>query len=176
MVNGENVVYGYAGLFGCLSGSVSDLTIENAIINVDLGITTKTTLYGGILCGLYSNDGTVGTISNVNVSGTITVNAYNCVVGGIIGFNSDIDSEISNCTATVTINNGNCNYAQVGGISGYEVMSNIHDCTVTLTTTFVEGANVFVSGIAGESVNGVIHTNKCNVSNVCGKQNNTIIY
>ena len=176
VVNGENVVYGYAGLFGCLSGSVSDLTIENAIINVDLGITTKTTLYGGILCGLYSNDGTVGTISNVNVSGTITVNAYNCVVGGIIGFNSDIDSEISNCTATVTINNGNCNYAQVGGISGYEVMSNIHDCTVTLTTTFVEGANVFVGGIAGESVNGVIHTNKCNVSNVCGKQNNTIIY
>lgn len=176
VVNGENVVYGYAGLFGCLSGSVSDLTIENAIINVNLGTTNKTTLYGGILCGLYSNNGTAGTIRNVKVRGTITVSAVNCVVGGIIGINSDIDSEIYNCTSNVTINDAGCEYAQVGGISGYEVMSNIHDCTVTITTTFVESGNVFVGGIAGESVNGVIHTNECNVSNVCGKQNSTIIY
>lgn len=176
VVGGENVVYGYAGLFGCLSGSVSDLTIENAIINVDLGTITKTTVYGGVLCGLYSNSGIAGSISNVKVSGTITVGAVNCVVGGIIGINSDIDSEIYNCVSNVTINDAGCEYAQVGGISGYEVMSNIYDCTVSLTTSFVENANVLVGGIAGESVNGVIHTNESNLPNVCGKQNSTIIY
>lgn len=176
VVNGESVVYGYAGLFGCLSGNVSDLIIENAIINVDLGTGTKTTLYGGILCGLYSNNGIAGTINNVKVSGTITVNAVNCVVGGIIGINSDIDSEILNCVSNVTINDAGCVCAQVGGISGYEVMSNIHDCTVSLTTNFVKSENILVGGITGESVNGVIHTNECNLPDVCGKQNSTIIY
>ncbi len=175
-VNGVNVSYAYVGLFGCFSGSVDTLTISNASIDVDLGLTDKTNVYAGILVGLYSNNMSKGTITNVSVAGSIEVNAKNNVIGGLVGFNSNTNSEITNCNVNVTVNSSSDSSNLIGGISGYEVLSNVHDCIITLTTDLTETNTTIIGGVVGESVNGVIHTNTSNLTKVCGKDNNTIIY
>ena len=175
-VNGINVSHAYVGLFGCFSGNIESLTVTNAEIDINLGVSGKTNVYAGILVGVYSNSSSKGTINNVTVSGTITVNATNNVIGGLIGFNSNTNSEISTCTTTVTITSSTDTSNLLGGISGYEVQSNVHNCSSTLTTTLTESATTTIGGIVGESVNGVIHTNTTNLDKACGKENGTIIY
>lgn len=175
-INGINVSYAYVGLFGCFSGSIDSLTVTNAEIDINLGVSGKTNVYAGILVGMYSNSSSKGTINNVTVSGTITATAINNVIGGLIGFNSNTNSEISTCATTVTITSSTNTSNLLGGISGYEVQSNVHNCSSTLTTTLTESETTTIGGIVGESVNGVIHTNTANLDKACGKENGTIIY
>lgn len=175
-VNGINVSYAYVGLFGCFSGNIDSLTVTNAEIDINLGVSGKTNVYAGILVGMYSNSSSKGTINNVTVSGTITATAINNVIGGLIGFNSNTNSEISTCATTVTITSSTNTSNLLGGISGYEVQSNVHNCSSTLTTTLTESETTTIGGIVGESVNGVIHTNTANLDKACGKENGTIIY
>ena len=89
------------GLFGVLEGTVKDLTIENANIAArgNAGI-------AGIVAGTNK-----GTIDNVTVSGTISIDYYDSV-GGIAGFN-DL-GYITNCTNKATVSGSN----KVGGIVG----------------------------------------------------------
>lgn len=175
-VNGINVSYAYVGLFGCFSGNIESLSVTNAEIDVDLGVADKTNVYAGILIGQYSNNMSKGIITGVSVSGSINVNARNNVLGGLVGFNSNTNSEISNCNVNATINSSSDSSNLIGGISGYEVLSNIHNCEVMLTTSLTENDTTNIGGVVGESVNGVIHTNSSNITKACGKENNTIIY
>ncbi|MBO7196050.1 MAG: hypothetical protein J6V80_01825 [Clostridia bacterium] len=95
-VNGENI-----GLFGTLQGTVQDLIIENASINVR---GEKRNV--GILAGANK-----GTVKNVTVDGEISAK-YNSYVGGIAGYSEN--GVINDCTNAATILGAN----YVGGIVG----------------------------------------------------------
>ena len=126
------------GFFSVLSGSVYDLTFENATINV-----SGSNQNVGVLCGAMEGDA-----SNISVSGT--VNAPDSTnVGGIIGSYEINDDErvIENLTSSASVIGLDC----VGGIIGTSFGSET-DQTLEFRNLKNEGhinGNGMVGGIFG---------------------------
>ena len=116
----------YNGLFGYITGTIKNLKIKNATIN--LSTAESSTYYCGFLVGNLS-----GSIENVNVSGQLIFSSKKtCYVGGLVGYNT---GELINCECNVFINATSTNYkCYVGGLIGYNI-GNYTGCTFTGTIT-----------------------------------------
>lgn len=90
----------YVGLFGNVSGKLSDFTIDNASVFV-----SGANNYIGILCGY-----TAGMVSNVKVDGYVDAKDSSSV-GGILGYTTN---EISFCKSTTDV----VGHEYIGGIVG----------------------------------------------------------
>jgi hypothetical protein len=119
------------GNVGLFSFTVHGSTIENLnLTDIDLTLTSDTFGYAG---GLVANNG--GTISNVNVSGSIT-GLEGPAAGGLVGFNNS--GAITNCSSAVNISvNIYGSGSAVGGFVG-DNEGSISDCYST--------GNVTISG------------------------------
>jgi len=117
--------YAYVGLFGCATEKITNLTIENAKIDLDYS-SQNVNVIAGLLVGQYTGTN----ISNVNVSGTIEVMANSVSVGGIVGTN--MSSEIINSTATVEIIGSTSDITYLGGIVGENYSGTINGCNAKI--------------------------------------------
>jgi len=125
----------YAGLFGCMSGNIKNLTVENTTVSGGWSI-------GGIAGSLNGN------IVNCSFLGTVSGTGYN--IGGMLG---ELYGSIINCTssATVTTTTGFNVGGLVGSIQyGYVTRKCTNKGAVTGRST--------VGGIAGTMMFGIVDT------------------
>ncbi|MDC7221781.1 MAG: GLUG motif-containing protein [Spirochaetales bacterium] len=127
------------GLFGTLSGTVKDLTIENATIIYE---------EGGESCGILAGYVTsTGKISNCHVTLSDSgINSTDSVTGGLVGTLEG--GTIENSTFTGSDGTFSSNSSYVGGIAGKTVGGTISHCQVNLTGE-ISGAG-YVGGLVGE--------------------------
>ena len=137
-----NTESSYLGLFGNVSGSISNFTIDNADIYV-----YDVYQYIGIACGYTTKD-----IKNVKVDGYIDAE-NSSYVGGVVGYTTAQLFDLSSDTHIVASD-------YVGGIVGYAsvataLYNNLHN------TGDIVGSS-YVSGIAGYiSATGTLYVEKC---------------
>ena len=138
--NGFSVSYlsidgsGYLGLFSLVSGTITNLAVEN------FNITASGNICGG-LCGENR-----GTISNCYATGSVS-GYYS--VGGLCGYNDY--GTISNCYATGSVSG----YYSVGGLCGYNDYGTISNCYATGTIT-CERDSGDLGGLCGNNRDGTI--------------------
>lgn len=137
-----NTESSYLGLFGNVSGNISNFTIDNADIYV-----YDAYQYIGIACGYTTKD-----IKSVRVDGYIDAE-NSSYVGGVVGYTTAQLFDLSSDTHIVA---SDC----VGGIAGYAsvataLYNNLHN-TGDLT------GSVYVSGIVGYiNATGTLYIEKC---------------
>jgi len=138
--------YVCTGLFGAIYGSavIKDLTLTN--VSISAGAYTGNNV--SALVGFAYN--ATGTISNVNVTGSIN-GADISGVGAIVGYVYGGKLTIENCTAEVDVNGA----AFVGGIVGYGGNAKVANCTVNNSTITAKDC---VAGVMGLSLNGAAAT------------------
>lgn len=102
----------YASLFGVVSGTVYDLTIENADIKANSAC--------GILGGYIGTTGVPATVRNVHVSGKVDGYSTNGI-GGLGG--RAAEALIENCSVDATVLGNGKNY--IGGLIGYDANSGV---------------------------------------------------
>ncbi len=139
------------GLFGIIgnTGSVRNLTVENATINGNEKV--------GIVAG-----NCYGIIENCTVSGTVTGKKYTGGIVGYLPFTSMSQyymvagyskvNELSNCLSKAVINGGE----QTGGIAGYSrriIQSCTNDGSVTGTGIYTGGIVGYNEGVVNNCVN-----------------------
>ena len=153
--NNEQYNSGYIGLFGCNSGSISNLSVDSAVINLNVNSLHE------IGCFLGQNLG--GTLTNCNVKNSIiNVSCADDVdVGGICGDsmkNGTYNGTIANCKMEdLTINVSGAGNVSAGGICGYQSGNgnsiswcNIKNTTISGSTTGSQRVPK-VGGICGYS-------------------------
>ena len=115
------------GLFNTVSGTIKDLTVENAEIRVQYGYSIDDTggyTYWGIVAGMLTSS---GTIDNCSVSGNMLVDYIGCInAGGIAGGGGNITNCQSACDIDFTLSLSNSTWVIIGGITGYD--GKIKDC------------------------------------------------
>lgn len=115
------------GLFNTVSGTIKDLTVENAEIRVQYGYSIADTggyTYWGIVAGMLTSS---GTIDNCSVSGNMLVDYIGCInAGGIAGGGGNITNCQSACDIDFTLSLSNSTWVIIGGITGYD--GKIKDC------------------------------------------------
>ena len=109
------------GLFSTISGSISNLNIEN--INI---ISGECSYHLGGLCGA-----NYGIITNCNVAGSVTSTDWSRNLGGLCGINRN--GTIVNCYFTGVVTGGYSS-EQLGGLCGYN-SGTITNCHVTSEVT-----------------------------------------
>ncbi len=146
--------YSQLGLFGRLTGSVSNLGLSNVSIQGEsyiggvAGYSSGGTINNCYATGNVSGKSYVGGLAGYSSSGTIT-NCYatgnvsgTSYVGGLVG---RVSGTITNCHATGNVS-GTGSY--VGGLIGYSSSSTITNCYATGN---VSGTGSYVGGLAGYS-------------------------
>ena len=123
-----NYEHPYSGTFDGNNHTISGLSINNSSTN-----------YGYF--GLFGAVGEGGTVTNLTVEGSITVNSgSNVRAGGVVASN---DGDVSNCTSEVAITVKGV-YAYIGGIIGSNA-GNVSNCaygadiTATADTAYIGG-------------------------------------
>jgi uncharacterized repeat protein (TIGR02543 family) len=135
-----------AGLFGCITGTVKNLVLENACINVSANGNTRIGSVAGQMSG--------GTVRNCRIlSGLVGISDndrnYANDAGGITGY-AEGDSTIENCSFAGTLNAVG-KTARAGGIAGAMGGNvTILDCANT-GSLYVGGERAYAGGIAGWS-------------------------
>lgn len=130
-----NYEHPYSGTFDGNNHTISGLSINNSSTN-----------YGYF--GLFGAVGEGGTVTNLTVEGSITVNSgSNVRAGGVVASN---DGDVSNCTSEVAIT-VEANIAYIGGIIGSNAgnvsnCTNKTDITVTANTAYIGGVIGFNGG------------------------------
>ena len=109
-----------AGLFGLLTGQVTDLTIEDAYVK-----TARKNSSAGILAGRISNSGTK--VTNCHVSGTVESDVF---VGGLTGYASYTEFESCSAKAKVSATGNN-----IGGFIGEGFAASFTDCAAEGSVT-----------------------------------------
>lgn len=119
------------GLFSNLEGTVQNLTIENANLNLSVE-------QGGILAHTAGDGNTTVTIKNVTVANSTIVNTG--YVGALVGRinKGDVDNVNIDCTVSGS--------ARVAGAFGHAISSTINNTTVAGTVT---GTDYYVGGLVG---------------------------
>ena len=123
----------YSGFFGyCEKNIISNLNLENVIIEINIKAPTKQIITAGILVGCAN---TYSDIINCNVAGQIVVENYSAAqyLGGLVGYASRVGlmenySLIKNCSVNIRIKSINCTIPSVGGIVGWTSCYDIIDC------------------------------------------------
>lgn len=128
----------YVGLFGKITGKISDVNIDNATVYVG-----DVNQYVSILCGYSTSD-----IKNVQVEGYLDA-PYSNYVGSVVGYTT---AQISGVTSVVEVVGSN----YVGGIAGYI------SCVTAIYDNLINYGNVvggeYTSGIIGNlTATGVIY-------------------
>lgn len=132
-----NYEHPYSGTFDGNNHTISGLSINNSSTN-----------YGYF--GLFGAVGEGGTVTNLTVEGSITVNSgSNVRAGGVVASN---DGDVSNCTSEVAIT-VEANIAYIGGIIGsnagnFSNCTNKTDITVTADTAYIGGVIGFNGGLS----------------------------
>ena len=109
-----------AGLFGLLTGQVTDLTIEDAYVK-----TAGENSSAGILAGRISNSGTK--VTNCHVSGTVESEVC---AGGLVGYASY--TEFDDCSAKAEVSATRHN---IGGFIGEGFAASFTDCAAEGSVT-----------------------------------------
>lgn len=118
----------FAGLFGQISGNVSDLTFRADIVDTN----TAVSVFGAVVGGQFSE---TSRITNCHHIGTIRIvrtatNMSGC--GGLVG---RVDGVLENCSHTGDIETDNVTY--IGGINatsnGTLHLGTVSDCTIRAT-------------------------------------------
>ena len=129
----------YIGLFGCLSGTVKNVGVEDSYFNV-----TGTGMFGNIdiggVCGYNFN----GTITNCYNTGTVSGTGSS--VGGVCGV--IFGGTITNCYNAGTISGAGSD-TNVGGVCGY----NGNTITNCYNSGTVSGTGNSVGGVCGGNGN-----------------------
>ena len=157
MSTGGYRTYGYFGLFGNVSGAVSNLHLKN--VNLLVNVKKLTTSSGGNSTNIYLGavaGYVTGTVKNCSVSGTIKSNSNteitSAYVGGIVGNVYGEAGSIENCynasTITGSFTYDNCSVT-VGGISGMLNGSEIKNCGNTGTISATAYDSPEAAGIVG---------------------------
>ena len=123
----------YVGLFGYVTGTISQLKITNANIRVESG----TEKYISIACA-YSTS----SLSDIAVGGYIDA-ANNQYVGGVVGYTTG--NNLTNCSSTAEII-GN---SYVGGIAGAAEKSGTRTVSNLSNTGNVTALDSYVGGLIG---------------------------
>ena len=143
-----NYEHPYSGTFDGNNHTISGLSINNSSTN-----------YGYF--GLFGAVGEGGTVTNLTVEGSITVNSgSNVRAGGVVASN---DGDVSNCTSEVAIT-VEANIAYIGGIIGSNA-GNVSNCT-NKTDITVTADTAYIGGVIG--FNGGSLTNCSNSGAVAG--------
>ena len=126
----------YAGLFGYLSGTVKDVTLE--------GVQITTTRNVGAVGGVagYSQ----GNIENCSVSGSVSGSGMNGFAGGVVGYQSG--GFLTGCSSSATVNAGNI----AGGVAGStDRGATLTACYATgdVTLESINSGGNFVGGVVG---------------------------
>ena len=172
----------YGGLFAILSGDISNVVIENCVVdinNFDL-VDSDGVSFGfksfGIIAGWQQNE---GKISDCEVSGTVSIGKIeeyvlrNVAFGAIAGFS---EGPISGCysQASISCNTGD---AMIGGIVGYTrdecyLCENTGNINVSVKDRIPDAK---VGGIAGESIGANIRkcTNRGTIYNCMEEEEKT---
>lgn len=137
------------GLFGCFTGSIQNLTVENITVTGD-----ETVMASGGVVGY----AIAGSITNVTLAGENTIAGTNCV-GGIAGGSM---AQVTECTvenANIIVIGDNdfsdgrivqCDVAECGGlVVGGSFTGRIDNCTASGTVTATGNEPVGLGGIAG---------------------------
>ena len=138
-----------SGLFGIIAGG----NISNLIVNWEEGLIVENSNEEiGVVVGGITSYIVRGSISNCNVTGSVSVTSqYNAYVGGIAGY-ANVDTFTSNTNATnITVNAGNS--INAGGIIGYEMMCTISNChnigNLITSNGYSRNSQVMTGGISG---------------------------
>jgi len=142
----------YSGLFGCLTGTVSDLNIEDVVIMQNL----PSSIYVGCLAGYFN-----GTVLNCSADGEITVSANTSGVyvyinaGGLVGtceaegviMDSEADVDI-----TVAVYEAITSYIRAGGLAGQN-QGELIDCAASgdIQTELYQLLRNYTGGLVGEN-------------------------
>ncbi|MDR3263537.1 MAG: hypothetical protein LBT30_04430 [Clostridiales bacterium] len=145
----------YFGLFGILSGNVSNLTLNNVSISSNAYHGGSWVNVGGLAGYLASGK----KVESVTVVGTVQAHRRYSRIGGIIGYVNG--GTVKNCIASVTLyGNGD-----MGTIVGYASGSLIYGCksNTSLIKFVVQYDNRSAGGILGSGDNATIE--QCNIYN-----------
>ncbi len=170
---GTTILNGDAGLFGNLSGSVSNV----GLTNINYLITATNYSYNHNLGGLVGTMQDSSSVANSYVTGTITA-TDNCsggclTIGGLVGIiltNSSVSNSFSNVDITMAMNtNGGGSIA--GGFAGANWssanpgISNSYNLGSVSVTASGAGGH-FAGGFVGYNVTGSYITNSFNMGRV----------
>jgi len=145
----------YVGLFGYVTGSVSNL----GLLNVSIGASSRN--FVGALTGYLS----AGTVSNSYSSGSVS--GYSGV-GGLVGkaFNISTDTTVSNCHSAVSVTS----FGSLGGLVGYTYgkiyVSNSYS---TGSVTATGNTDDYAGGLIGNHYGGTI-SNSYSTGHVTGNK------
>lgn len=139
----------YNGLFGYLKGTIENLKIENATVNVTR--TTSSTTYSGVVCGY----GYQAKLIDVDViDSKITSKAKVQYTGGIAGYG--FATNFNYCDATnVTVEATGATTAYVGGVTSYLCQNSsskygkLISSTATGTVTVKDTTSLYYGGLVG---------------------------
>ena len=160
---------GYSGLFGNVTGTVRDFTVDGTII-VN---TTATDLKVGGAVGCLGTTSAAGTVSGVTSKVNITVTSGKGHIGGVVGsMMGDHEPKVENCLYT-----GNIKYSAdadcVAGVVAYIRSGHILNCA-NRGTVSVNGTGG-VGGILGYGNNKEIYIRSCySTGNVTGSGTGTV--
>ena len=160
---------GYSGLFGNVTGTVRNFTVDGTItIN-----TTATDLKVGGAVGCLGTTSAAGTVSGVTSKVNITVTSGKGHIGGVVGsMIGDHEPKVENCLYT-----GNIKYSAdadcVAGVVAYIRSGHILNCA-NRGTVSVNGTGG-VGGILGYGNNKEIYIRSCySTGNVTGSGTGTV--
>ena len=160
---------GYSGLFGNVTGTVRDFTVDGTItVN-----TTATDLKVGGAVGCLGTTSAAGTVSGVTSKVNITVTSGKGHIGGVVGsMMGDHEPKVENCLYT-----GNIKYSAdadcVAGVVAYIRSGHILNCA-NRGTVSVNGTGG-VGGILGYGNNKEIYIRSCySTGNVTGSGTGTV--
>ena len=129
----------YQGLFGCVDGTIQNLSVTDSYIKADD--------YVGGIVGQNGN----GSVSNCSNSGTVTGGLVSCV-GGIVGQNNN--GTVSNCSNNGKVIGGSG--AFVGGIVGNSASSSSEVTNCSNSGEVIVGSGDSVGGIVGNIYDGTV--------------------
>ncbi len=165
------------GLFGCNSGVIQNLGIENGEVSVSyFSSASSVTVLSSCAGGIAGRNN--GSIINCYNTGTVSSSSYSdfqSYAGGIAGSNN---GSIENCYNTGTVSASSTYVGAAGGIAGYNSNGNITNCYNTgtvLSSTSASNSFLYAGGIVGKGWYGSV-TNCCNTGMVSSSSSNSHSY
>ena len=142
-INKKDTVY--AGLFGCSSGKIQNVKLEDSYIRAS---TTSPSLpvYASGICG-----DNVGTITNCASEGNVNANSTSgtAFAGGICGYNGN-GKTITNCASEGPVNaTTGDKIVYAGGICGRNNFGTITNCVSEGPVNATSGKHAYAGGISG---------------------------
>lgn len=133
----------YAGLFGCVRGTVQNVVLTEGIIN----ITSNYRVSAGGIVGYLENGEIINCTSDAKINLVSTSGNRTCSTGGIVGY-VDYDSTISDCEFSGVINAIGDSVIS-GGIVGVMYTNvSIRNC-INRGSVYTEGDDAEAGGIVG---------------------------